>query len=52
VDSAGRRPCGAGGSRRLLAQAVGAVRYDVVPAAADEMLWAADLVGWAHGARG
>lgn len=33
-------------------QAVGSVRYDVVPAAADELLWAADLVGWAYGAGG
>ena len=33
-------------------RAVGTVRYDVVPAAADELLWAADLVGWAYGAGG
>lgn len=33
-------------------RAVGAVRYDVVPAASEELLWAADLVGWAYGAGG
>lgn len=32
--------------------AIGQVRYQVVPAATDELLWAADLVVWAYGADG
>jgi len=38
----------------VLAQggAIGVVRFDVVPAVADELLWAADLIAWAYGAGG
>lgn len=32
--------------------AIGRVSYHVVPAASDELLWAADLVAWAYGAGG
>lgn len=32
--------------------AIGIVRYDVVPAVTDELLWAADLIAWAYGAGG
>lgn len=32
--------------------ALDTVRYDVVPAATDELLWAADVVAWAYGAGG
>jgi hypothetical protein len=33
-------------------RALGTVRYDVVPAATDELLWVADVVAWAYGAGG
>lgn len=38
----------------VLAQggSLGALRFDVIPAVADEMLWAADLIAWAYGADG
>lgn len=32
--------------------AIGGVRFDIVPAVADELLWAADLIAWAYGAGG
>lgn len=31
-------------------RALGTVRYDVVPATTDELLWAADVIAWAYGA--
>lgn len=32
--------------------AMAVVRFDIVPAVADELLWAADLITWAYGAGG
>ncbi len=40
------------GGSLAAAGAIGRVRYDVVPAGADELLWAADLITWAYGVGG
>jgi hypothetical protein len=40
------------GASLAAAGAIGRVRYEVVPAGADELLWAADLVSWAYGVGG
>ncbi len=34
------------------AGAMGRVRFDVVPGASEQMLWAADIVAWAYGSGG
>lgn len=48
-DAQDERVIGAGLAR---VGAIGRVSYQVVPAASDELLWAADLVAWAYGAGG
>ena len=48
-DAQDERVIGAGLAR---VGAIGQVSYQVVPAATDELLWAADLVVWAYGAGG
>lgn len=40
------------GSSLARAGSVGTVEYRIVPAASDELLWAADVITWAYGAAG